>query len=401
MPHPQERRLVQYRKGLQLALRPTVDTEVKRTANEAELEATDGLIAMFEQQSDPKRQAVPQSDEPPTAVGPMNVEPPTQPIVPAAPMQPVLWETKFRTGSELFERLRALPPETQHNILTLLQTADLVNVGDGDDGPAKMVFAQFQGFNPDSNPITKQAGNTGKQPIWFELGFNPGGSLYPRNPAQGDALQVNDKNKTYFRVQVTGSRMQNDQVIVTLHVDDQFATQVTKTWAEAQVPAGARYKAAPGPFLNPAVKARQSKIDTSTLDELRFDLDINGYSVGPNGGIPELTIKHTDRGKGATPGVIYRKFFLKVTLASDPNVYQISPKFNIFGRVNDGGREATANLPLPLGYRVVQPWELDSSLGAGGYGSAAAVGPSSGAGSSTDPLVATVLPPPSAAPDPA
>lgn len=392
---PRGGRLAQYRKGIQLALRPTVDTEAKRKANEAELEAMDGLVAMSEQ-SDPKRLAVPQSDEPPTAEESMNA------VVPAAPMGPVPWETKFRTGYELFERLRSLTHETQHNILTLLQTVEFANVGDGDDVPVMMVFAEFWGYNPDSNPTSKQGGNAGKQLIWFERGFNPGGSLYARNTAQGDALQVNEKNKSYFRVRVTGPIAEDDYVIVTLHfVDGQSTQQVTQEWAKKQVPDGAVFASAPGPFLNPKLKAWQGKKESvSTVDELLFPLDMNGYSINPNGGIPELTIKHTDRGKGGTKTTVYRKFFLKITLASNPNIYQTTPNFNIFARNNDGGREATADRDLPEGYRVLDPSERDPLLGAGKYGLASASGPSSGAGSSTDPIIATVVPPSSAESDP-
>ena len=408
MAHPRERRLVQYRKGLQLALQSTVDTEAKRGPEERD--AVDVLMSMFNE-PDSKRQAV-ENNEPPAAPEPMNVDPPTQAIVPVAPAdaadstaltvpeepdKPVEWETKFGSADKILEQLRKLTPVLQQNILTLLQTSNIDLTS-----PTQMVFVEFQGYNPDSAPATKHAGNTGKQVIWYEKGFNPGGSIYPRNSLQGDSLQVADKNKSYFRVQVTGERSQEDAVIVTLHVADPPAL-VTKAWAEAQVKADAKYDTAPGPFLAPEVKGVQKKEGMLTVDELEFRLDPNGFSVGPNDTIPELTIKHTDRSKGGGGTQVYRKFYLKITLKSDPRIYVTTNTFNIFGRIADEGRAKTAGKELPAeGYRPVLPEELDRSFYDGTKATAAAgKTPSSGAGSSTDPLVATVVPPPMAAPDPA
>lgn len=388
--------------GLQLALRPTVDTEVKRS--EAERDAMEGILAMTEQ-PDPKRRAMPQSDEPPTAGESMNA------MVPAAPVGPVLWETKFGTGPELFARLRSLPPETQHKILALLQPAESANVGDGDGGRAKMKFEEFQGYNPDSKPSSKQAGNTGKQMIWFEGGFNPGGSLYARNESQGGASQVFIKNKAYFRVQVTGPIAKNDLVIVTLHaVVGQSSEQVTEAWAKAQLEKGDKKDAvASGPFLDPNRRLCQFRkgsgpptVDQgsgpTTVDQLEFPLDTEGYSVNTNNDIPDLTILYINRMKKG--GAAHMKFFLKIALKSNPNVYQTTPAFNIFARMNDEGRKATANVDLPQGYRVVQESETAPSLLAARCGLPSAPDPSSGAGSSTDPLVATVVPPSGAEPDP-
>lgn len=409
MGHPRERRLVQYRKGLQLALRPTVDTDAPKQARRDESDALEGLMSLFNEPNS-KRQAVANNEPPPLPPPePMNVDPPAQPIVPVAPEEPgasdaseepVAWELEFENADKILERLRALTPSLQQNILTLMQTAGTDFLAD-----TEMIFVEFQSYNPDSAPVSKQAGSTGKEVIWFEKGFNPGGSIYPRNELQGDAVQVNDKNKLYFRVRVSGDREPKDAVLVTLHVFDQEGTQVTKAWAESQVKQTAKYKAAPGPFLNPNVKAQQDKVDMSTVDQLTFPLDINGFAVGPNNTIPELTIKHTDRSKGGI-GSVYRKFYLKITLQSDPTVYVTTPKFNIFGRVADEGRAATANLPLPEeGYRKVLAGEKDPAFRDGkvqaAFGPSPGAGPSSGAGSSADPLVATVVPPPTAAPDPA
>lgn len=400
MPHPRERRLVQYRKELQLTLRPTVDTDASEKRGPEEADAVDGLMAMFAQNR--KRQAV-ENNEPPPPQEPMNVDPPAQPIVPVAPAEsevpegPVEWENEFGSADKILERLRGLTPVLQQNILTLLQTANIDLTS-----PTQMIFVEFQGYNPDSAPVNKRAGNAGKRVIWFEKGFNPGGSIYPRSQLQGDTIQVNDKNKSYFRVRVTGTRAQKDSVIVTLHVYDP-PMQVTKEWAAAQIKDDAKYAAAPGPFLTPDVKGMQKKAGMSTVDELEFRLDANGFAVGPNGTIPELTIKHTDRSKGSGGKQVYRKFYLKITLKSNPTVYVTTQSFNIFGRVADEGRSATADKALPEeGFRPVLPEELDRAFQDGSQATVAAdQQSSSGAGSSTDPLVATVLPPPSAAPDPA
>lgn len=417
MTHPRERRLVQYRQKLQLALQPTVDTDAPKRGPE-ESDALEGLMSLFNEPNS-KRQAVANSEPPPplpppAAPEPMSVDPPTQAIVPVAPAdaadaadaadstaltvpdEPVEWETKFGSADKILERLRNLTPTLQQNILTLLQTANIDLTS-----PTQMVFVEFQGYNPDSAPTTKHAGNTGKQVIWFEKGFNPGGSLYPRNRLQGDSVGVYDKNKSYFRVRVTGEREQEDAVIVTLHVADPPA-QVTKAWAEAQIKAGAKYDAAPGPFLAPEVKGVQKKEGMSTVDELEFRLDADGFSIGPNDTIPELTIKHTDRSKAGGGTQVYRKFYLKITLKSNPAIYVTTNTFNIFGRVADQGRAKTTGMALPEeGYRPVLPEELDPSFHDGTQATAAAgQPPASGAGSSTDPLVATMVPPPMAAPDP-
>lgn len=372
--NPRLRRLVQYRQGPQLALRSTVDTEAKR--DREDLEASDTLadLAMSgtsdagnkRQETEPQTQPMVEYTEPPQQQPEEEASDPTA--------VPVPWESEFSNPYDFYGLLQALNPRVQRDILMLLNTA--MQSG----STTRIQFVPMIGVNPDSSPAGA-GGNFGKDQIWFYNGFNPGGSLYPRNEYQDGVAQVIDKIKTHVSVRVTGPRAEKEFIVVTLHLED--GQRVTKAWAESRIKPTAKNQTAPGPFLNPFSSSMQKKEQMPTLDSLEFELDRQGYT-----GDAAFTIKHTDA-KGGVLNTAHNKFYLKLALKSNPAYYVITPKFNIYGRVADGGRAVPR--PLPLGYDYVNRQMTT------------VVAPSSEAGPSQapEPVVATLMPPSGAvAPDP-